>query len=132
MAKGHPVRPSETDARVLEAWKSMGEEEDENLAGDDEGADGPGIPTTLAEVVWAAASPAYSYMIRLDEQGNQSWPVAPVAMVAGLRVVAWPSAAGPQFGGVHYRVAVDAADVALVAEQMDLEPAAANLLRSTP
>jgi len=28
MANGRPVRPSETDARVLEAWKSMGEEED--------------------------------------------------------------------------------------------------------
>jgi IMP and pyridine-specific 5'-nucleotidase len=26
-SKGHPERPSETDARVLEAWKSMGEDE---------------------------------------------------------------------------------------------------------
>ena len=28
MAKRNPVRPSETDARVFEAWKRMGEEED--------------------------------------------------------------------------------------------------------
>ncbi len=52
----------------------MGDEEDENLAGDDDGADGSGIPASLAELVWAAFSPGYSYVVRLDES-RLRWPL---------------------------------------------------------
>ena len=61
MAKGHLVRPSETDARVLEAWKRMGEEEDgdDNTSSDvkNNSSDGRG-ESNVANKKQTSASPS--------------------------------------------------------------------------
>ncbi len=80
-------------------------------APDDEGVDEdllaePQLPLELAdpvrfreaEVVYATEAADYSFVV-LDRGGELRWPMVPVVRSGDLLIVAWPAAAGPQFGG---------------------------------
>jgi hypothetical protein len=80
------------------------------------------VPFRRAAVVYAADAADYSFMV-LQRDGQIRWPVVAITRAGDVLLLAWPAAAGPQFGGSHVRARVRAADMddPLIADEVTLE-----------
>ena len=86
----------------------MADLDDEELAGRLSDTEDP-VPFLQATIATADADSEYSFVIRADG-GAVLWPMVPVGLIgAGELLVAWPAAAGPQYGGQHHALVVPAA-----------------------
>jgi hypothetical protein len=68
------------------------------------------VPFLQATIATADTDNEYSFVVRADGVGTVLWPMVPVGLIGTNELlVAWPAAAGPQYGGQHHNLVIPAA-----------------------